>query len=317
MPGRTALLVPLFAAMLLLPACAYALEIGVEPEHPKPGDSVMLTVADYGGNTSNTTYVWSVNNAVVAQGVGQTSIALVAGTLGNAQTVQVLAIENGRARESTTFTIRPSSVDLVWEGNTYSRPFFLGRPLPNGQSTVTVLAIPHLGAGKTEVASNNVIYTWKVNGVLLEKQSGYGKSSAVLSAPKFNAAFTVSVQASTMDGGSVAENTTVIEPHIPTTVFYEDAPLLGVRFDKAITGSFPFASDEVSFIGYPLFVNDLGALSYAWSLDGSVFDTDSSYPRMATFKKIGTGAGNHEISFSFKNPEKFLEEGESSFQLNF
>ena len=305
------------ASAFFLPGFAYALEIGVQPEHPTPGQTVTLTISDFEGSADNTSYVWSINKKLIDQGVGKTSISFTAGALGSSYEVQVLAVENGRARGSVSTTVRPAMVDIVWEGNTSTPPLYLGRPLPNGQSTVTVLAMPHLFLGTKEVPSSGVIYTWKVNGTLIQKQSGYGKQSASVSPPRFGSSFTVFVQAATPDGRVTAENSVVITPRTPTAVVYENAPLLGLRFDKAVNGSFPFTTDEVSFVAYPLFVSNPDNLSYAWSLDGAAFDTDTSKPRAVTFRKVGAGTGTHEVSFSFKNSAHFLEGGEKKFQLKF
>jgi hypothetical protein len=272
-------------------------------------------VADYGGDSVNTSYIWSVNGALVAQGIGKTSIILSAGGLGSAQTVEVLAVEKEAARDHATTVIRPATVDMVWEGNTYKPPLYIGRPLPNGQSAVTILAIPHLTKGNGEVPANTLIYTWKINGTFAQKQSGYGRSSLSLNPPRFTAAFTVGVVVATPDGSVVAENSVSIEPRVPAVVVYENAPLLGMRFDKVIQGPFSFNTDEVSFAAYPLFANDASELSYTWSLDGIAFATNPADPRAATFRKVGTGTGMHAVGLLFRGAANFLEEGEKSFQL--
>ncbi len=324
--GRTAVLffftaflfsfsTPAFAE--LLPSLGSSLEIGISPEHPHPRDTVTLTVSDYASDPGSTAYIWSVNDKVVEQGIGKTSITLVAGVLGSFQTVSVLASENGVARGNTSIIIRPASVDLVWEGDTYTPPLYIGRPLPNGQSTIHVLAVPHLPNGSSESPPDSVVYSWSVNGLPLPKQSGYGKSSAIITPPKFDTPFTIRVTASTKNGATVAENSQVIEPRAPTILLYENAPLLGVRFDTTLKDAFPFAGDEVSFIAYPLFVSSADALSYTWRLDTKPFTIDATKPRFATFRKVGEGGGAHTITISFENVNKFLEHGTKTFQLTF
>ncbi len=311
------LLVPFAASAALLDSIQSPIEIGVSPAHPRPGDQVTLTVSDIAGDPGTTTYVWSVDGKVVDQGIGKTSISLTAGSSATSQSVNVLAVQNGAGRGSATVVIRPATVDLIWEGNTYTPPFYEGRPFPNGESAVTLFAVPHLFEGSTETPASTVVYTWKVDDVLMQKQSGYGKSNAVISPPLFGAAFTVSVEAATPDGLAVADETITIEPQTPSMLFYENAPLLGIRFDTAASGSIPFPIDEISFNAYPLFVNSADALSYVWKLDDNAFAVDPLHPRDVTFRKTGAGTGTHTITLSFDSATNFLEHGQGAFQLTF
>lgn len=310
-------LIPAFAVAALLPTFGSLLEIAVTPEHPRPGDAVTLTVSDPSGTAGITAYMWLVNGEIVDQGIGHTSISIVAGALGNAATVRVVAIENGSPRGEAVTIIRPASVDIIWEGDTYTPPLYIGRPLASGEGAVRLMAIPHLPLGGAEVAASRVVYSWKLNGVPVAKQSGYGKSSITIFPPRFGTGFSVSVRASTQDGTVVAENVARIEPQAPSLLVYEDTPLLGMRFDRALSGVFPFLEDEVSFVLYPIFVSNLRDASYTWNLDGTPFAVDAAKPRAATFRKVGGGSGVHTVSVSFENAKRFLERGESSFELSF
>ena len=310
-------LTPIFASAALLPSFGSPIEIGVNPEHPRAGNQVTLTVSDPQEEVGTTAYMWLVNEVVVDQGIGHKSIAITARAEGTTETVRVIAIENGIARGDAVTIIRPASVDIIWEGGTYTPPLYIGRPLPTAQSTVTVIAIPHLPVNGTEAESESLIYSWKMGGVTLQKQSGYGKSSITVTPPRFGAAFSVSVLVSNRNGTVVAENSVLIQPQTPSIIIYEDAPLIGVRFNKAETGLFPFINEEVSFVAYPLFVSNMNDVSYTWNLDTSPFAVDPARPRAATFRKVGGGKGTHTVSVSFENMKKFLERGDTTFQLTF
>ncbi|MES2134737.1 MAG: hypothetical protein V4449_00650 [Patescibacteria group bacterium] len=310
-------LAPVFASAEILPTFSSELEIGVNPAHPRPGSQVTLTVSDPGREVGTTAYVWSLNGEVVDQGIDHTSIAIILDGLGTTETIRVIAVENNSARADGITIIRPASVDILWEGNTYTPALYIGRPLPNGHSSVTLMAIPHLVINGAEAPSNALVYSWKVNNVPLQKQSGYGKWSAVVTAPSFGGAFTVSVVVSTQDGSIAGEQSLTVQPQTPSLVIYEDAPLLGVRFDKAHTALFPLTGDEVSFVAYPLSIENTGDVSYTWTLDTVPFTVDPTKPQSATFRKVGTGSGAHTVRVSFENIKKFLEHANTSFQLTF
>lgn len=303
---------PLFAA-----ADTGALQLGMSPQYPKPGDTVTLTATDYLGNADSMTYTWSVNGAVTLQGVGEKTLSLPAGAAGSEKTVVVTAGQNGATEDTATAVIRPADIDLLWEGETSVPPFYIGRPLPNAQSQITFLAMPHIMSGGSELPASSLIYSWGENGVPVANASGYGKSSAVLTPPTFSQPFTVSVHVETPDGVGAADGSVTIAPQAPRALIYEDAPLLGVRFEKTIPANILFSGTEMSFAAFPVFVANPSALSYQWTLDGAPFSVDPAQPGDVTFRKTGSGTGTHAVTFSFTNPARFLENGSAAFTLQF
>src|SRR5262245_18430252 len=63
------------------------------------------------------------------------------------------------------------TVDLLWQGEVYTPPFYLGRALWSGQSRLTVVAVPHVGSS----AANSLVYRWTRDGEVLGNASGVGK----------------------------------------------------------------------------------------------------------------------------------------------
>ncbi len=293
------------------------LQLSLSPQYPKPGDVVTVTATDYAVNADSLTYLWSVDGSVVSQGVGEKTFTLTAGPAGSAHTVTLVVALGGVTEDSASATVRPADMDLILEGDTSVPPFYIGRPLPNAQSGITVLAMPHIVSGTAEVPANSLIYSWKENDVPLANLSGYGKSSIVVTPPTFSEPFTISVHAETQDGTGAADASATITPHAPVIAIYEDAPLLGVRFEKAISAAFPFSGTEVSFAAFPIFVSNPAALSYQWALDGTPFSVDPARPGAVTFRKTSSGSGSHTVSFSFTNPSAFLENATDSFTLTF
>jgi hypothetical protein len=308
---------PLFAACPARAADTSALQLGMSPQYPKPGDTVTLTATNYLGSPDGMTYVWSVDGTIILQGVGEKTFSLPAGAGGDTHTVLLSVEQNGAVAGTATATVRPADVDLIWEGKTSVPPFYVGRPLPNAQSRITLLAIPHIVSGGSELPASSLIYSWQENGIPVANASGYGRSSIVATPPTFSQPFTVSVQVETTDGIGAASGSVTIAPETPRALVYEDAPLVGVRFEKTIPAAVPFSGTEMSFAAFPVFVADPSALSYQWTLDGSPFSVDPARPGDVTFRKTGSGTGTHAITFSFENPIKFLENGSASFTLAF
>ena len=125
------------------------------------------------------------------------------------------------------------------------------------------------------------------------------------------------MRAETRDGIAAAEERAVIQPIPSAVLLYEEAPLAGVLFNRALAGVVPFTKDEMAVRAFTLFASTGDSLSYEWKLNGEIFDTESASPLSATFRKSGAGGIAHTVTFSFKNPAKFLEHAARSFQLSF
>lgn len=309
-------LLPLSASGALIPNVGSILDVSVRPEYPRPNDVVTVRVSDP-GNENSTAYVWSVNGKVVEQGVGATAITVTTSGVGEVKVVEVVATQNGQIRASGTTFIRPGLIDIVWEGNTVTPPFYGARPLPNGGSSLTLLAVPQLSVDGRVVDPSILSYSWRVDGIPVTNQSGYGKSSAILMPPRFGSAFTVSVSVTNQEGTAQAQSSVVIRPQTPKIIIYENAPLLGVRFNRIVSGLFSFKGDEVSFSAYPLFASSVQALTYEWSIDGKPFTVDQFKPLDVKFRKVGEGVSSHAVTITFNNPRNFIENGKGTFGLQF
>ncbi|MBI3573948.1 hypothetical protein HY090_02770 [Candidatus Kaiserbacteria bacterium] len=309
------LIVPLFASAELIPTYG-TLQLSIRPQYPAPHETVTLTASNAGSNGGET-YIWSVDDTIVLQGIGEKTLVLPAGDSGSTQTVSLITVdEAGNPQGVASMLIRPADIDLVWEAKTAVPPFYTGRPLPNGASAITLLAIPHIILNDTELPTNALIYTWQVNGIPFAG-SGYGKSSVTITPPLFGTTFTVSVHAETPDGAGAADGITAIIPQTPEALLYENTPLLGIRFEKLISGTFALSGEEISLTAFPIFTQNPDALSYQWSLDGQPFAVSANAPRDVTLRKVGEGSGTHAVTFSFTNPQSFLENGAASFKLVF
>ena len=309
--------IPVFAQANLIPTYSGGLQLGMTPQYPRAGDTVTLTVANYSGNADSTTYTWTVNGKTVLAGIGQKTITLQAGPSGSTQDVSVTAEQNRELVGTLSAHIHPADVDVLWEGQTTIPPFYQGRPLPNAASPITVLAVPHIALNGSELPASSLIYSWKQNGIALADASGYGKSSLVITPPRFGQTFTVSVHVENTSGSAAAEGSATITPQTPTIVIYEHAPLLGIRFEKNISSVFPFSGDEISFAAFPLFFANTSILGGQWSLDGQTFAVDPQNPREVTFRKTSGASGTHAVTFSLVNPKGFLEQASASFKLSF
>ncbi len=302
---------PTFAAFTI-PTLAPTIDISLNPESPGPRQTVSVRAENV---SAGATFVWRVNGSVVDQGVGVRGTTVTTGPLGSETTVSVSVTDGGVSKGEKSMTLRPAEVDLVWEGNTYTPPFYLGRPLMNPSSSVRLMAVPHLVVGGVRVGASDLVYTWYMNGSQTPLITGYGKSMINVTAPQFINPFSVTVRAATRDGATVAEQEAVIEPTLPDIVVYEQAPLLGTRFERAIEDTFTLADEETTFVAYPLHIGNVDSPAYAWSLNGDEVAGDT--PREITFRRQGEGSGAYSVEFSLENTRALFERASKEFVIRF
>jgi hypothetical protein len=309
--------VPLAAYAEIIPTLPDSLEVVVIPETPTPGEMVIVRAANYSGNPANTRYVWTVNGKVAAEGFGATQVSFTAGALGVGTRVTVTATENGVTRGTRVLTVTPADVDVVWEGNTETPPFYIGLPLPNGSSHITAVAMPHIFRNGTRIPAADLVYEWTVNGSSKLALAGYGRTAFTTAPPQFLNTFSISVRVATREGDVAARRTITIRPTQPEVVVYERAPLLGMRFDRAIPGTVSLAGGEATFVAYPMYANAALSSAYRWTVDGNPVEATGASPREITFRKSGEGRGRFSIQFSLEDASRLFNRAKDSFTVTF
>lgn len=311
------MIVPSSADAALIAPSSEVVAIHLSPAFPGSGERVTATVNST-GNTGAFSYTWTVNGVVVAAGPDERTVNFVAGEVGSQTNISVVLVgQNGDIRGSAARAVRPANVDIVWEGKTYVPPFYGGRPLVGGSSAVVLAAIPRIIENGERTPSGALSYSWSVNGQKIPGQSGSGKSSIEIFTPFFDTSFTVSVVAETRSGATLAESSAFITPVSPIIVVYEDLPLSGVNFNRALLNDADFPENEIRFRAYPFFVADPDGVTYAWDING-VAVTDSANPRnlMVRKEESGGSSGTYIVTASFKNALKLFEKGVASFTLS-
>ncbi len=298
-----------------LPALDDALSITVAPAYPRPGDQVTLTLTSTMHDLDSSAITWRAGGVVLSEGIGEKSARIIAGSLGQSTTVRADIAGGGGVQRS----IVPTSVDLLWESDSYTPPLYIGKALPSAGSRVKLAAfayIPRVGGGFYD--AKDLVYTWRLDGGLLKNLSGRGKSSASIAAPTLFGGYTVSVDVSTVDGrvsgrGSVTIRS--VEPHLR---LYRDHPLRGIEYGNALTATTFVDESEATFVAVPFFapVTNANALVYTWRVNGSALATDSDEPAKITLSSAAPGTRG-VIELSLTHRANILMAAEGSWGMTF
>jgi hypothetical protein len=221
-----------------------------------------------------------------------------------------------------TITLNPADVDLIYEAQTYAHPFFKGKKQFTSESVVTFIAIPNFvtPAGR-KIPDGELVYTWKTNGTVQQSVSGYGRNTFTLKGTLIERPMQVTVDVSAVNSTLASTQSIYIHSTSPEIVLYENNPLLGVVYDKAIMGTFLLERPQVDFEGVPYFFDaqtkDSASLNYAWTINGVTVTSKTQTENYMLLRNDNNEEGQATISATVNHVQNILEVAETRLDLNF
>lgn len=211
------------------------------------------------------------------------------------------------------------TIDLLWQGETYAPPFYLGRALWSNQSRLTIVAIPHVkSAGGGEVSPTSLIYKWKRNGESFGSASGAGRQTLVFSDNVLSKPAEIRLDVYLSDGQTLAASASInLSPIAPKILVVEDNPLLGLLLNTAVSGTYALSGKEATFAAMPLFAPVSSRLSpsesYTWRTSSGDIRTGAS----VTYLTPEGTSGQSQVTVRAENKNTLMQAEEKSFLIQF
>ncbi len=308
-------------AQLGLLGTSESVSIALSPAHPGPHDAVRLTVQSSLSDVARSSIVWRANGKIIAQGTGVTSATITAGDLGAETTIDVATLAPDGTAAAATAHVIPTEVDLLFDSDSYTPPFYRGRALPSAGTSVVLQAIPHfIRPGGSRLALGDLVYTWKKNDQVLGDLSGRGKSAIVIPAPVLYATDVLSVDVESSDGLLSGESSVAIHAEDPMIVLYENHPIFGVLYGSALSRSASIAESEMTFTAVPYFASVRNPtdrqLQYVWRINGTKIPTDTNKPNELTLKASASSNIAH-IELALTHATNFFLDSSGSWNVTF
>ncbi len=227
------------------------LTLEITPSLPEPQTPIQIRVTGSAQNLQDATAEWYVDGARAPHLGADLVTTITAPRFGTSVTVGVV-VTSGDSTFGSTRTIRPASVDLLWDTDTYVPPTYRGRRLPSSQATVQLEAYPRVAGNDGKLLSRGALsYTWKKNGATLADISGRGRANATLPAPRLFSTDTITVEVSAPSQGVVANNSVRVTSVDPFVQLYYDHPLFGVLFHRELGVFTTIYDSEARIIAEP------------------------------------------------------------------
>lgn len=299
-------------------AIAEYLKVSTSPQSPKPGETVRVTIESYLSDLSKATITWSVNNKVIEKGIDKTSFSFKVGPSGGSTRLGILIVTNEGEEVYKEYSFNPLGLTILWEADTYTPPFYKGKPLATYQSRVRAVVIPDAVKTSGAFDTSTLSYTWKQNGYAVSEASGYGKNSYTFTAPRPYEETRVNVSASPLKGGSRSEFALSLPIANPFILFYKVHPLLGVRYERPLGSEVTLSEKDISLRAEPFFFsngkNEAGAISYTWVLNGKTIVNPG---RAITLQNTEGVKGESQLSLGMYGIKKTFQSASQVIRLKF
>jgi hypothetical protein len=289
----------------------------ISKQSPAPGESVTINIQSYQADLDRATIRWTLNGELLQEGAAQKSVTFTIPVSGVAK-VQV-NVKQGGAIYTQNYVFLTGLVDLIWEADGYTPPFYRGRSLASPETPVRVMAIPELrdAAGK-KVDPAILIYKWSLDGRYQPTISGPGRQTAVIRAAKvgsIDARVEVSNLAST-----IAASRSI---NIPITggklLFYQDRPLQGVWYESALTPRLSLSDPEFTVRAEPYYLSSAEMMAkdikYEWLLGDKAIEPHPENQSLLTFQTNQNSSGVYNISIKASNLKHLLQFVQNTFTI--
>lgn len=275
----------------------------VTPEVPGPNQTVTIEAQGVGTFLGNATITWRKDGQVVKTGPGDRTYTFTTGGLGSVTSIQAHIQAQGGSF-AKTFTFRPSSVNVVWEADTSAPPFYLGKPLYSGGSSLKVVAFPSVVINGSRVAAQSLSYQWSRNGEPLPAQSGLGRNVLAFEGDQLQSEESIDVDVY-LGANLVGRGSVVVPASQGFVLFYERNPLRGLLTDLALPPAIALQAKEITVAAEPYYFSNQalanGEMVYEWTLDGEEITGPDSARGVLTLRQTGSGAGQAGLSVAIQN----------------
>lgn len=262
-----------------------SLSITINPDYPRPYQIVTVTPESTLIDLSASTVTFSVNGKVVQEGTGGESASIAIGGPGVTTTIVVTATNNGQ-KYTKSVVIRPADVALILEPTSTTHPFYEGASLIGNEGRVRIIAVPDLRTSSgTPIPASSLVYTWRNGEQILQGSSGIGKSVLTATAPVRYRDTVITVTVSSQDSSVVGQASVFVSPRDPVMRIYENDPLLGTRYEKALPDSIELTENEATYRAVPYYFTSTPSIT--WAVNG----TPSQTGRDITVRPSGNGKG--------------------------
>jgi hypothetical protein len=292
-------------------------EVSMSVSNPQPGQDFVIRVDSYSTDLNNATISWYSNNILLTSKKGAVEQKYTGPNTGSSLIIDIIIKTAEGNTIEKTYEISPSLVNLVYESNTYTPPFYEGKAIYTNQSSVKIIALPNIVEDGIVKKDSELIYTWEVNGSAQQSSSGYGKNSFIYNAGILSKPVTVSVLVESDTSNQVATNELFLSPGSTELIFAYEHPLYGLQYNG--NRDIETTNSDLTIHAIPLFFSigtrNSSDIDYIWSINGGLLG-DSNNSSVISFQSEEGEGGTMRLSLQADSTKKILQSSNNSVNVS-
>lgn len=297
------------------------ISIKTSPNYPKPNQPMTVYLESYSTDLNKAIITWKRDGTTILEGRGAKQLTITAPDNNESSTISATINKSNGGVLVQNIVLSPSQVEIIYEPFTYTPPFYKGRSLFTSQSAIKFVAVASFfnNAGQRYNASD-LIYQWTINGQVYESVSGAGKNIFYYQSPLIQRDMVVGVNVLSPNSNTKAKDEVEISLYNPQVFAYENNPIYGSMFEKAVLNNFLLNRSEVELTAVPFFFNTDSReninLQYKWLINGEEIQIGPTQGSVI-FGNQDDIAGSSQIGIVVNKIDNLLQQSQTSLRINF
>lgn len=297
---------------------ALVAHITLSPSYPLPGDTVTATVHNHQVYKPTARVTWVHDGKVVQEEVGVFSYEFTAGKIGTMINLSVsIAPKEGSALRAN-LRQEIGSVRIVWEGKTYTPPFYRGRALASSGSEIVLQALPLLSDGKGGYKkAKDIVFSWRINGETNPSRVGIGLESIIIPRQDGLGSTRVSVQVGESSRKDPLAMGSVLVPSTqPQVYFYTHDAVMGINAHP-IGNRTELKGASATIYAEPFYTSVLSRTSEWLRYEWTIGNQELISPGSIILQPEGSGSGTTPLELVLTNTEIWQQRMQAETMVQF
>ncbi len=282
---------------------------------PTPYSFVSIFAESSFLDLTNTTIEWSADGEPIHQGKGAVKQDIFLEDPGYPKEIRVRAITSQGAVEETLI-ILPGILDVLWEAQTVTPPFFRGKAIPTDRSIIRAMAIPYWDKS---IPQKDIFFSWKKDSTIALSKTKEIASTQMIGAWE-GKTLTIDTTAE-FSGHSLTKKTTIPTQNV-RPLFYRIHPFTGVETKNTLTNQEYIQSPTLSLLAVPfgLSIEDAkkNKVLFEWKVNSQTIEhgVGLQHSRITFAKNEQEKNGTISIFLKVQNTVNVMQYGEAHIQWN-
>ena len=282
------------------------IQLTLNPSTPGTNEIITARLESLLVNINRMLITWFVNGEIVKSGYGETQIRFNTGEQGQTTAIEAyIQVDNQNAVRKWA-QVAPADLDILWEANTYTPPFYRGKALPTPESFIKIVGIPNVRNEGAQRLENGTVFNWNHAGKNLPNESGYGKNPLVIRNDFLRNEEDIELTVVHKDGFTQAQSAVNIQIQRPKTIVYEENSYL--RLANKATVREP--GKQLVFTAQPFYFSTkrelMNILDFRWVINSET-QTQQTSERKNELIATSRGGVTTEIGIEVNHPNKPLQ----------